>query len=208
MAAARYPTSPPPLSRSAMVIGLYGALALTALLLSAGRGDADIYRLDETASGWRLALSPLVGLLLGLAVVVLSRIAVERAAWARDLHQNFRHVLGALTGREIAVLAVASAIGEELMFRGALQPWIGLWAQAAIFALLHIGPSKRFLPWTMMALAMGIALGLVAEATGDLGAPIVAHFTINFCNLRFINRVELGPLVASIEPSMESSIDA
>jgi len=196
MAPARYQTSPPPPSRSALVIGLYGALALTALLLSAGRGDADIYRLDEDVAGWRLALSPLLGFLLGLAVVALSRWAVGTQAWARDLHQSFRHVLGPVTGREIATLAIASAIGEELMFRGALEPWIGLWAQAGIFALLHIGPGKKFLPRTAMAFTLGVLLGLLAHATGDLGGPIVAHFTINFVNLRFIVRVEMPPLGA------------
>ena len=134
-----------------------------------------------------------------LAVVALSRWAVSTQAWARDLHQSFRHVLGPLTGREIATLAIASAIGEELMFRGALEPWIGVWAQAAVFALLHIGPGKRFLPWTAMAFALGVLLGLLARATGDLGGPIVAHFTINFVNLRFIQRVELGPLVRAAE---------
>jgi membrane protease YdiL (CAAX protease family) len=195
MSPMRYRTELPP-SRGALVIGLYGALALTALLLSAGRGDADIYRLDESADAWRLLLSPVFGLLLGLAVVALSRVAVNRTAWARELHQSFRNLLGPVTGREIIILAAASAIGEELMFRGALEPWIGLWPQAILFALLHIGPGWRYLYWTAMALVLGVALGLLARLTGDLGGVIVAHFTINFVNLRFIARVELPPIAA------------
>ena len=38
---------------------------------------------------------------------------------------------------------------------------------------------------------MGLVFGALVELTGDLGAPIVAHFTINFLNLHYIARVEL-----------------
>jgi membrane protease YdiL (CAAX protease family) len=171
-----------------LVIGLYGGLTLVAVLVSAWRGDADVYRLDETRPALHLLASPLLGLLAGLVVVAGSRIAVARWDWARLLHQSFRDLLGPLTGKEIAILAGASAIGEEMLFRGALQPWIGIWAQAALFALLHVGPGRRYLPWTAWAFAVGVGFGYLARATGDLGAPIVAHATINFLNLRYIAR--------------------
>ena len=38
------PSPAPPLSRASMVIGLYGAMALVALVIAAGRGDPDLYR--------------------------------------------------------------------------------------------------------------------------------------------------------------------
>lgn len=182
------------MSRSGLVIGLYGTLALTALLLSAGREDVDIYRIDGVSTTLRLALSPLLGLAVGLAVVVLTRVAVRRFAWAQTLHRDFRSLLGPLSTREIVILALASSIGEEMLFRGALQPWIGLWPQAAFFALLHLGPGRRFLPWTLSAFALGIGFGYMFASLGDLGGPIVAHFTINYLNLHFIARTELPEL--------------
>ena len=72
------------------------------------------------------------------------------------------------------------------LFRGALLPWFGLWWQGLVFALLHVGPGRRFLPWTVSALVLGIAFGALAVWTGNLGAPIAAHFTINYLNLRYI----------------------
>src|SRR5689334_10373868 len=108
MSSERYRTELPPPSRAALVIGLYGGLALVALLLSAGRGDANIYQLDEDAESWRLLLSPFAGVALGLAVVALSRIAVARTTWGRELHQSFKHVLGPVTAKEIIILALAS----------------------------------------------------------------------------------------------------
>lgn len=180
------PSPPPPLSRATLVIGLYSAMGIVAFLVAAGRGDPDLYRLGGDPSGWQLGVAPGLGLALGLGVVGLTRLATRRFQWARDLHASFRDLLGPLTAREIVILALASAIGEELLFRGALLPWLGVWLQAAVFALLHVGPGRRFLPWTASAFALGLAFGLLARWTGNLGGPIAAHFAINYLNLRYI----------------------
>jgi membrane protease YdiL (CAAX protease family) len=181
------PSPAPPLSRASLVIGLYGGMALVALVIAAGRGNPDLYRLGDP-SGLMLIGGLGIGVAVGLAVVGLTRLATRHFQWARDLHLSFRDLLGPLTTREIVILALASSIGEELLFRGALLPWFGVWIQAIVFAGLHVGPKKRFLPWTISALVLGIAFGWLAVWTQNLGAPIAAHFTINFLNLRFIVR--------------------
>ncbi|HEX7841966.1 MAG TPA: CPBP family intramembrane glutamic endopeptidase [Kofleriaceae bacterium] len=167
------------------MIGLYSSMALVALVIAAGRGDPDLYRFAAEPH-WPLLAGPVVGFAVGLGVVGLTRVATRHFAWARHLHVSFHDLLGPLTGREIVILALASSIGEELLFRGALLPWLGPWWQAVVFALLHVGPNKRFLPWTVSALVLGAAFGGLAVWTTNLGAPIAAHFTINFLNLRFI----------------------
>lgn len=177
---------PPPLSRATLVIGLYAAMGIVAFLIAAGRGDPDLYRLGGQPEAWQLGAGPAIGALLGLTVVGLTRVATRQWQWARDLHSSFHDLLGPLTGREIVILALASSIGEELLFRGALLPWVGVWIQGIVFALLHIGPGRRFLPWTVSALVLGLAFGFLARWTGNLGGPIAAHFVINFLNLKFI----------------------
>lgn len=167
------------------MIGLYGAMAILALLIAASRGNPDLYRIGELPH-WLLLGGPAIGVAVGLVVVGLTRLAARRFAWAKDLNASFRDLLGPLTGREILILALASSIGEELLFRGALMSWLGVWWQALVFALLHVGPKKRFLPWTVSAFVLGVAFGELAVRTGNLGAPIAAHFLINFLNLRFI----------------------
>lgn len=179
------PSPAPPLSRASLVIGLYAAMALVGLVIAAGRGNPDVFRIGSPA-GWLLLTAPAMGAALGLAVVGLTRVATQHFQWARDLHASFHDLLGPLTGREIFILALASSVGEEVLFRGALLPWLGVWLQAIVFALLHVGPGKRFLPWTLSALVLGIAFGWLAVWTGNLGGPIAAHFAINFLNLRFI----------------------
>jgi len=173
------------MSRASLVIGLYGAMALVALVIASGRGDPDLYRFAALPH-WALLAGPLVGVAVGLGVVGLSRAATRRYRWARALHTSFHDLLGPLTGREMIILALASSIGEELLFRGALLPWLGPWLQALVFALLHVGPGKRFLPWTASAFALGLGFGWLTLWTNNLGAPIAAHFVINFLNLRFI----------------------
>lgn len=185
--------SPPPLSRASLVIGLYGSAAIAAFIIAAVRGDPDLYRLGGFPTHGQLLLGPILGLGLGLAVVGGSRYATRRWLWARDLHASFADLLGPLTAREIMILALASSIGEELLFRGALLPWCGTWLQAIAFAALHVGPQRRFIPWTLSALVLGVAFAELAIHTGNLGGPIAAHFTINFLNLRYIVSTPAAP---------------
>lgn len=168
------------------MIGLYSAAALVGLVIAAGRGNPDVFRVDASAGGWWLLAGPVIGMGAGLGVVVLTRVSTRRFRWARDLHTVFRDMLGPLTGREILILAMASAIGEEVLFRGALLPWMGLWLQTIVFALVHVGRGKVFVPWTISAFVIGLGLSALAVWTGNLGAPIAAHFVINFLNLRHI----------------------
>jgi membrane protease YdiL (CAAX protease family) len=180
-------------SRSTLILALYAALALVALVIGLARGQADLYRLPGVEASYRLLLSPLVGVALGLTEVFAYRLCVHRFDWARRLHRDFRGLLADLSARDVLILAGASAIGEELLFRGALMPWVGVIGSTLIFALLHVGPGTRFLPWTASAFVIGLVFCLLFRWLGDLGAPILAHFTINYMNIQYIQRVELPP---------------
>src|SRR5690349_11427461 len=99
------PSPAPPLSRASLVIGLYGAMALVGLLIAAGRGNPDLYRLG-TPEAWLLLAGPVIGFAVGLGVVWLTRVATRNFQWARELHGSFRDLLGPLTGQEIIILAL------------------------------------------------------------------------------------------------------
>jgi len=180
----------PRVSRAAVIALLYGGLGAIAVGWGAWRGHADIYRLPH-ARPLTLLLSPLVGLAGGLAVVFLSRLATHSMEWARVLHREFHAVVHELGSREIFVLALCSSIGEELFFRGALLPIVGLWPSSLLFALLHLRGQVRFLPWTVMSFIIGLGMGSMFIWLGDLGGPMVAHFVINLLNLSYIAKTEL-----------------
>ncbi len=182
-------------SRSGVICAFYGALLAAAIGVGALRGHANVFVVAPSSGSaptmLALLLGPVIGLALGLLAVFTTRVMTYRLQWARVLHQEFHALVQGLEAREIFLLAFTSAVAEEAFFRGALQPMIGVWAQAALFAAMHFRPRKRFYPWTAMSLAVGIGFGLLASWLGNLSAPIVAHFTINLLNLGYISRTEL-----------------
>jgi membrane protease YdiL (CAAX protease family) len=130
--------------------------------------------------------SLLGGVVFGLAVVALSRLTVQRFDWARRLHLELRPFAQGLDLTGIVVLALLSAAGEELLFRGLLQPWMGLVPQALIFGLVHQMPGPSRWIWVSWALLVGLALGALFEVTGSLLGPVAAHALVNGLNLNFL----------------------
>jgi hypothetical protein len=185
-------------SRVKVACLVYGALVVASGGWGLARGNADLYHHPHPG----LALGPVTGILVGIVsgivvgvlVVAASRHAVRRWAWARTLHVEFRQIFGPLRTRDVLFFALVSALGEELFFRGALQPTIGLAASSVVFGLLHLGPTRRFAPWTGMAIAMGFVLGGLYWLTGNLVAPVVTHLFVNFSNLQYIS--DYDPLPA------------
>ena len=161
-------------------------LAMTSLALWAivARGALRTVLPEANLRAWLLAGG--VGVAVGFPVVCLTRVMVRHFLWAERLEQEFRGLVGELTGWEALAIASLSGLGEEMLFRGLLQPAVGLWLGAALFALLHVGPNQRFVPWTVMACAVGVLLGALCLLTGNLLAAIVMHVTINFMNLRYL----------------------
>jgi len=177
-------------SRPALVLVLYLSLGAAALVWGSVRGQTNVWRLAG-ATDTNVWSGICIGVALGLVIVFASRLAVHRFDWARSLHREFRSLLSPLTDAEIVVLAVASSVGEELFFRGALMPSIGVLASSAVFALLHIGPRGRYLPWTIGSFVAGVLFCELYRWSGDLTGPVLAHFTVNFLNLRHVSNYEL-----------------
>ncbi|SMO62460.1 hypothetical protein SAMN06265379_103440 [Saccharicrinis carchari] len=84
----------------------------------------------------------------------------------------------------VVIIAVLPAIGEELMFRGALQRVFHAifknvhWAvffTAALFSAIHI-QFFGFLP----RFVLGLIFGYLMVFSGNIWLPILAHFTNNF----------------------------
>lgn len=177
----------------------YGLVVLAAWFFGDFLADLDLLQWHNR-HGTAVEVDALIGVGAGLLVVVLSALLERTAEWARRLSEAFADILGPLTTGQVFVLALTSGIGEELFFRGFLQQWLsvgvfggpyadwlGLAVASIIFGAVHIGPEPRtFWPWTAMAVVMGFALGGMYLYTGNVLAPVLAHFTINFLNLSLI----------------------
>ncbi len=178
-------------SRAALVLVLYLGLAAAGFVWASLEGRPNLWRYPDRSAPPQVLLGALVGLVLGLGFVFMSRLTVHRYAWARALHRDFRARLGPLPAWEVVVLAGASSLGEELFFRGALLPATGLVISSLVFALLHIGPRLRYLPWTLSSFVAGLVFAQLFVWSGDLTGPVVAHFTVNYLNLGHLRDTDL-----------------
>lgn len=130
---------------------------------------------------------PLLGLAAGALVIWGSAELTARTQMGETLARILAEALGPLRLRDCLVLALSSGVAEEALFRGALQPEVGLVWASLLFALAHLVPRRALLPWTGFALVAGFVLGGLYAATGNLVAPIVAHVVVNAVNLRRIS---------------------
>ncbi|GAB7386231.1 hypothetical protein BSNK01_00660 [Bacillaceae bacterium] len=79
----------------------------------------------------------------------------------------------------IFFIALLVAVGEETLFRGVLQSQFGLWWTSLLFTLVH----TRYLKSWVLILAVfliSMLFGWLADVTGHLIAPILAHFLVDF----------------------------
>jgi membrane protease YdiL (CAAX protease family) len=131
------------------------------------------------------------GLLAAAFVVVLSREFTRRTSSGRLLAEILARLIGSLTLRECILLALASGVGEEAFFRGALQPRVGLVLASLLFGAAHFVPRRGLVVWSAFSVAAGFLLGGLFAWTGNLLAPITAHVGINAVNLRLLT-LEFG----------------
>lgn len=166
----------------------YGALALAAWAWRGALvGEPLVYASPEdAASGVRVVRDGLVGLATGAGLIALSRIATASSRAGRALAAELARALGPLSAGQIVWLAFASGVAEELFFRGALQPRVGLLVASLLFGVAHLLPSWPLVLWSLFAVVAGLAMGALFEATGNLLAPVVAHVLVNGVNLRWL----------------------
>ena len=100
---------------------------------------------------------------------------------------------------QFAMVAALAGVGEELLFRGAIQtklgewttPVVGLLLTSLLFGLAH-ALSKLYFAF---AIVVGAFLGWLALAYHDLVAPMIAHGLYDFLALVYLSKafVNRGP---------------
>lgn len=105
----------------------------------------------------------------------------------RDVEKVVHELFGSCRWWELALVSLAAGIGEETLFRGALQPLVASWTTdwsalvvvALLFGLAHAMSTAYFVAATII----GGFLGWLALAYHDLTAPTVAHALYDFVAL-------------------------
>jgi len=162
----------------ALAAVFYAALLLAAAIVGALGGR----------SAFALGNSTLFGLLAGVitacGTVALGILFYRLLPVLRRLSDELApHLVDGAKGRNLVLVSIFSGVGEESFFRGALQPEIGLLASSLLFGVLHVGPDRRYLVWTVWAVGAGFLFGLLYLWTGGILAPVTAHVLHNAATL-------------------------
>ena len=131
------------------------------------------------------------GILLTLPLLLLF-FAMQQVSYApfQRIRSLLLETLGARLHRchwtDLLILAAIAGFSEEVLFRGAIQPWLehatgmteGLLLSNAIFALVHAVTPM----YALLAMLMGLYLGMSLDFGGEraLLIPIVIHGFYDF----------------------------
>jgi len=163
-----------------------GGLGLLAVLVGAAAGQAPLDALTwDSGDALRGAAGAVP--MLALLLVALRTDWEPLARLRRFVAEVVRSVLADCTAADLALLSAAAGIGEELLFRGLIQPALGAWlgpASGWVLASVLFGLAHPFsATYILVAGGMGAYLGALGLATGNLLVPIVAHALYDFAAL-------------------------
>ncbi|RME85451.1 MAG: CPBP family intramembrane metalloprotease [Caldilineae bacterium] len=155
------------------------AFALTALIgvgWLAGRGwRATLHRLGLVRpTGRQLLTGVVLGVVMMLALIPIDYFTQTTGiGFDEDVTRLGEQVIGPLTQSlaGILTLGVGAALGEELIFRGALQPRFGLVFTSLLFTLLHSNYGLSLS--TLIVLLIGLILGWVRNRYNTTSSMVV-----------------------------------
>jgi membrane protease YdiL (CAAX protease family) len=175
------------------LVGVVAEAALLGLALLLARWWG-IGLIGHVGIGW-----PALAASLGLTVPPVALLGVmlrSRSPWALDLvrtvDQLAEHLLERASPLGLLALAVAAGAGEEALFRGVLQtavqtplgPVAAVGLVGALFGAVH----AISIAYALIAAGMGVYLGTIFAATGNLLIPVIVHASYDLVALLVFRR--------------------
>ena len=158
-----------------LAVSFEGSLILVAGAVGwlAGVNPLQSFAWDGRAVLWGMAATaPLFGLFL---IAYFFPVGPLRGI-KEFLHEALAPSLVACRWYDLLLISAMAGLSEEVLFRGVLQPLMGLGWSNLVFGLAHfITPL-----YAILAGAVGVYLGWLFDETDNLLAPIVAHGLYDF----------------------------
>jgi len=145
-----------------------------------------------------------VGIVLGVLTGFGARWHIRRP-YMRKVNVKYSSLLGLfqLTASEVWFVSFCAGVGEELLFRGAVQPFLGIFLTSVVFVGIHgyLHPFDWRLTTYGLLMTLFISLLGFAAAEVGLGAAIIAHVLIDVILLHNLQ----GYARAGIETDSDST---
>jgi len=126
------------------------------------------------------------GVAAGIAIVLLCHLAYRVSKAVRHASDLIGRFFGPVTTLQAVWLALISGFVEEIGFRGALWPQLGLVGTALFFGLCHTIPVRALAGYPVFAFLAGLILGHLRDATGSVWPAVACHVTINALNIAWL----------------------
>jgi membrane protease YdiL (CAAX protease family) len=146
--------------------------------------------LQGSVTGLLQGLLATVPLVLGL--LLLDRWPVDGFRFLQELmRESILPLFRDCSLEALLLISLAAGVGEELLFRGVAQlgieqtsgsTWLAVAVASVLFGLAH--PLTK--TYALLAVLIGIYLGVLLVLTGNLLVPIVAHAAYDFFALVYL----------------------
>lgn len=128
----------------------------------------------------------LTGILYGLIASLISWQLIQ-SRFLKDIRQFFFKLLKPFHFkiRDILLISFSAGIGEEILFRGSIQPFLGIWLTALVFVMLHGYISYRNPQLSVYGIYMVVVAAGFGYLTTHVGlvSAIAAHTVIDIALL-------------------------
>jgi membrane protease YdiL (CAAX protease family) len=152
----------------------FGGIGLAILYFAEGVLPLDFFMAGKI--WWQQLLS---GLVFGTSAAVCALLMVNSKWFTLEMEIFSELILKLAPNYAYAVFySFCAGVGEELLFRGGLQPYLGIWLTSIIFIGLH----GYLNPYNWALTVYGLFMVLISSGMGYLfniygiGASITAHF--------------------------------
>jgi membrane protease YdiL (CAAX protease family) len=134
-----------------------------------------------TGRGVLVSFGVTIGLFIFVAIVASLWVAIVPEDVYKEQTQASDALSNSVTSVGLAfLLAATAAVGEEIAFRGALQPVFGFWPTAIIFSMTHI--QYTLTPAWLIIFGVALAFGWI-RLHYNTTVSILTHFLYNFIPL-------------------------
>lgn len=124
---------------------------------------------------------------------------------------EFVPLLAGSSWSDMALIAISAGVGEEMLFRGAIQSSLGAWLgnvwglllSSLLFGMLH----PISIPYIVVTIGVGLFLGGEYLYTGNLLAVMLTHAVYDFALMAYLLRLHYQGGPSTSIPTIDPDAD-